>query len=163
MRANKVLFIVLSLWLGHITSHAQPDKSISNKEAGAAFFLVGRYVESNKEAIKIYQFDGQTGNTEYLCGLKGIPNPAFLTSSSNGERIYAIGDDNGEKSTVNALCFDKETGRMSLLNSQSTNGELPIYITLSSTEDFVLTANYMGAASLHLLWTKKAACCMAQT
>ena len=143
----KALFILLSLWLGFIKAQAQSGENIPNKEdAGATFLLVGCYGESDKEAIKMYRFDRQTGDTKYLCGLKGIPNPAFLTSSSNGERIYAIGDNNGENSTANALCFDKETGRMSLLNSQSTNGELPIYITLSPTEDFVFTANYMGGS-----------------
>ena len=41
---------------------------------------------------------------------------------------------------------DKESGLLSLLNSQSTDGELPIYITLSPKEYFVLTANYKGGS-----------------
>ena len=40
------------------------------------------------------------------------------------------------------LCFLIRKVVLSLLNSQSTDGELPIYITLSPKEYFVLTANY---------------------
>lgn len=142
----RALFIVLSLWLGIITAQAESDKSIYNKEADTTFLLVGCYAKSDEEAIKIYQFDGQSDVTKYLCGLKEIPNPAFLTSTADGERIYAIGDEEGKSSTANALHFDKKRGRLSLLGSQPTNGGLPIYITLSPAENFVLTANYQGGS-----------------
>lgn len=142
----RTLVIALSLWLSITTAQAESDRSIPNKGADAAFLLVGCYAESDEEAIKMYRFDRKTGGAEYLCGVKGIPNPAFLTSTADGERIYAIGDEEGKSSTANALHFDKERGKLSLLGPQSTDGGLPIYITLSPTEDFVLTANYRGSS-----------------
>ena len=39
-------------------------------------------------------------------------------STDEENRIYAIGDDEGKSSTANALLFDKESGLLSLLNSQ---------------------------------------------
>lgn len=151
----RALFIALSLWLGITTAQAESDRSIPNKGADAAFLLVGRYAESDEEAIQMYRFNRQTGGAEYLCGVKGIPNPAFLTSTADGERIYAIGDKEGESSTANALHFDKERGKLSLLDSQSTDGGLPIYITLSPAEDFVLTANYRGGSITAFALDKK--------
>lgn len=142
----RTLFIALSILLGFATAQAQSDKSISDNGAKATYLLVGCYAKSDEEAIKIYRFDEQTAHAEYICGAKGIPNPAFLTSSANGERIYAIGDEAWKLSTANTLHFDKKRGELSLLGSQSTDGGLPIYITLSPKEDFVLTANYMGGS-----------------
>ena len=142
----RTLFIALSLSLGFATAQAQSDKSFSDNGAKAAYLLVGCYAKADEEAIKVYRFDGQTANTEYVCGAKGIPNPAFLTSSANGEQMYAIGDEDWKLSTANALHFDKNRGELSLQSSQSTDGGLPIYITLSPKENFVLTANYMGGS-----------------
>ena len=142
----RTLFIALSLSLGFATAQAQSDKSTSDNGAKAAYLLVGCYAKADKEAVKVYRFDAQNANTEYVCGTKGIPNPAFLTSSQDGERIYAIGDEDWKLSTANALHFDKNRGVLSLRSSQPTDGGLPIYITLSPKEDFVLTANYMGGS-----------------
>ena len=78
--------------------------------------------------------------------LERISNPSFLTVSGNGERVYAVGEDSEEGSTANALSFDREAGRLKLLNSMFTGGGAPCNITLSPREDYVLTANYMGGS-----------------
>ena len=75
-----------------------------------------------------------------------ISNPSFLTPSADGSRVYAVGEDEGVSSTANALSFDRAKGTLSLINSQPTNGGAPCNITLSSKEDYVLTANYMGGS-----------------
>lgn len=108
------------------------------------YICVGSYARAAEEGIKVYRFNQETGEVQYVSGIKGISNPSFLTVSSDGKRIYAVGEDNGESSTANALSFDKETGKLTLLNTQPTHGGAPCHITLSPDEDFVLTANYMG-------------------
>lgn len=108
--------------------------------------LVGSYATPEEEGIKVYNFDEQNGNSQYISGIKGISNPSFLIPSADGERIYAVGEDSGKSSTANAIKFDKEQKRLTLLNSQPTDGGAPCYITLSPSEKFVLTANYMGGS-----------------
>lgn len=108
------------------------------------YICVGSYAPSVEEGIKVYKFNQETGESQYVSGIKGISNPSFLTVSSNGKRVYAVGEDNGKSSTANALSLDKETGKLALLNTQPTHGGAPCNITLSLDEDFVLTANYMG-------------------
>lgn len=142
----KALFVMLILWLSFTTIQARSTEDVPDKGTYAKFLLVGCYMKPDEEGVRMYRFDGQTADVDYPCGLRGISNPAFLTSDSTGNRIYAIGDDEGKSSTANALLFDKESGLLSLLNSQSTDGELPIYITLSPKEYFVLTANYKGGS-----------------
>lgn len=136
----------MSISLGFATAQAKSDEGASDDGPKATYLLIGCYAKADEEAVKVYRFDAQNAHTEYVCGAKGIPNPAFLTSSQDGERIYAIGDEDWKISTANALHFDKKRGELSLQSSQPTGGGLPIYITLSPREDFVLTANYMGGS-----------------
>ena len=158
----KALFVMLILWLSFTTIQARSTEDVPDKGTYAKFLLVGCYMKPDEEGVRMYRFDGQTADVDYPCGLRGISNPAFLTSDSTGNRIYAIGDDEGKSSTANALLFDKESGLLSLLNSQSTDGELPIYITLSPKEYFVLTANYTATQKGVKKCLSGSGCCSAQ-
>ena len=44
----------------------------------AYYLLVGSYAPAEDEGIKVYAFDQQTGQNQYLSGLKGISNPSYL-------------------------------------------------------------------------------------
>lgn len=114
-------------------------------ETGDTLYLcVGSYASATDEGVQMYQFNQETGEAVYVSGLKGVSNPSYLVASADGNRIYAVGEDEGASSTVNALSFDRKTGKLVLMNTQFTQGGAPCHITLSPEEDFVLTANYMG-------------------
>lgn len=118
---------------------------LNSMEMGDTLYLcVGSYAPEEQEGIKVFVFNQETGEATYVNGIKGISNPSYLTVSSEGNRIYAVGEDAGVSSTANALSFDRQTGKISFLNSQPTKGGAPCNIVLSPEEDFVLTANYMG-------------------
>lgn len=110
------------------------------------YMVVGSYAAAEEEGIKVYRFNEETGSAQYISGLQGISNPSYLIPSIDGERIYAVGEDEGISSTANAIRFDKEEGVMTLLNSQPTHGGAPCYITLSPSGKFVITANYWGGS-----------------
>ena len=132
---------------GCIPSPKKQTEAITVEEnPNMMYMLVGSYATPEEEGIKVYNFDEQNGNSQYISGIKGISNPSFLIPSADGERIYAVGEDSGKSSTANAIKFDKEQKRLTLLNSQPTDGGAPCYITLSPSEKFVLTANYMGGS-----------------
>lgn len=132
---------------GCIPSPKKQTEAITVEEnPNMMYMLVGSYATPEEEGIKVYNFDEQNGNSQYISGIKGISNPSFLIPSADGERIYAVGEDSGKSSTANAIKFDKEQKKLTLLNSQPTDGDAPCYITLSPSEKFVLTANYMGGS-----------------
>ena len=132
---------------GCIPSPKKQTEAITVEEnPNMMYMLVGSYATPEEEGIKVYNFDEQNGNSQYISGIKGISNPSFLIPSADGERIYAVGEDSGKSSTANAIKFDKEQKKLTLLNSQPTDGGAPCYITLSPSEKFVLTANYIGGS-----------------
>lgn len=49
------------------------------------YMLVGSYATPDEEGIKVYNFDEQTGNSQYISGIKGISNPSFLIPSADGK------------------------------------------------------------------------------
>ena len=121
--------------------------SMKQKETMEKMYLmVGSYATSEEEGIKVYAWDGEKGEAAYVSGLKGISNPSYQVVSADGERVYSVGEDDGLTSTAHALSFDKVQGKLSLMNTQLTQGGAPCYINLSPNEDFVITANYMGGS-----------------
>jgi 6-phosphogluconolactonase (cycloisomerase 2 family) len=65
--------------------------------------------------------------------------------TADGERIYSVGEDDGLTSTAHALSFDKANGKLTLMNTQLTQGGAPCYINITPDGKSVITANYMGA------------------
>ena len=144
---KKILALCISgLLLGACTSKPQNNIVTVDENSDKMFLFVGSYATPDEEGIKVYRFSEDTGKATYISGLKGISNPSYLTPSVDGERLYAVGEDDGQTSTANAIIFNKEDGKLTLLNSQPTNGGAPCYITLSPSGKFVLTANYMGGS-----------------
>lgn len=148
MNRKLIVACVCSIIIGACSSspkkQVEPMKVTENNNR--TYLLAGSYATAAEEGIKVYRFDLETGDAEYISGLKGISNPSYLTPSIDGERIYAVSEEEGKSSTANAIKFDKEEGVMTLLNSQPTQGGAPCYITLSPSGKFVITANYTGGS-----------------
>lgn len=132
-----------SLLLGACAGKGEQKMSVS-QEPDTLLMLVGSYASANQEGIKAYRFNQETGEAVLASTLSGIENPSFLVPTEDGTHVYAVGET--EKGfTANALALDTLTSGLALLNSQSTGGASPCYITVSPDGKFVLTANYMGA------------------
>ena len=129
-----------ALMLGACTSMKQKE-TMENM-----YLMVGSYATPEEEGIKVYAWDNEKGEATYVSGLKGISNPSYQVVSVDGNRVYSVGEDEGETSTAHSLSFDKTNGKLALMNTQLTNGGAPCYINLSPDEDCVITANYMGGS-----------------
>ena len=129
-----------ALMLGACTSMKQKE-TMENM-----YLMVGSYATPEEEGIKVYAWDNEKGEATYVSGLKGISNPSYQVVSADGNRVYSVGEDEGETSTAHSLSFDKTNGKLALMNTQLTNGGAPCYINLSPDEDCVITANYMGGS-----------------
>ena len=108
------------------------------------YLLVGSYASPQEEGVKVYTWDKEKGEATYVSGLTGISNPSYQVVSADGSRVYSVGEDEGLTSTAHALSFDKTEGKLTLMNTQLTQGGAPCYINISPDEKFVISANYMG-------------------
>lgn len=128
---KKILVLCMS---GMIISACTSKKTQGPVEAvhndSEMYMLVGSYATPEEEGVKVYRFNEETAEATYVSGLKGISNPSYLTPSVDGERIYVVGEDEGDTSTANAILFNKEEGKLTLLNSELTKGERLVTLRL---------------------------------
>jgi 3-carboxymuconate cyclase len=114
------------------------------KEAVILYLLVGTYCQQENPGIFVYDFNTETGKVEYVSSMSGIPNPSYLAISTDEAFVYAVGENGNDDSSASALSFDKESGKLTILNSENTKGGSPCYISVDKGNNFVVTANYVG-------------------
>jgi 6-phosphogluconolactonase len=77
-------------------------------------------------------------------------NPSFVAIHPNGRFLYAVGevtDYRGTKSgSVAAFAIEPGSGKLTMLNQQSTNGGAPCHLVVDRSGKNVLTANYTGGS-----------------
>jgi len=114
------------------------------KEAVMLYLLIGTYCLEENPGIFVYDLNIETGKVEYVSDISGLSNPSYLNISSDGEFVYAVGENDEKSSTASALRFDKKNGTLTLLNTEYTKGGSPCYINVDKGRTFAVTANYTG-------------------
>lgn len=125
---------------------------LSLLEAEAAMYRVyfGTYTGKDSRGIYMATFDANTGKlgTPELAG--EATNPSFLAIHPTRKFLYAVGEIanfEGQKTGgVSAFAIDPATGKLALLNQQSSQGAGPCHVTLDKTGMTALVANYSGGS-----------------
>lgn len=105
--------------------------------------VIGTYTDGGSTGLYSLSFDQETGKAARQSELR-LTNPSYLTFSKNGKFIYAVSETNDKEASVNAIKYDKKSGKMVLLNTELTYGEDPCYVEVG--KNFALTANYSGGS-----------------
>lgn len=96
--------------------------------------------------IHLADMEPTTGKLTYRELAAECVSPSFLALSPDGRYLYAVnetGDFGGAATgSVSAFARDKKSGRLTLLNVQSSHGSYPCHITVSRSGKHVLVANY---------------------
>ncbi|MCY7352504.1 MAG: lactonase family protein [Cytophagaceae bacterium] len=143
-----------ALWLGCLSlllaGSALAQKS---RKTNDYYLLVGTYTTGKSEGIYVYKFNNKTGQFSAVSTATGLKNPSFLTVSPDQKFVYSVGETDGGGS-VHAFSFDKKTGNLAKLNTQSSQGAGPCYVTVDKTGKWVMVGNY-GGGSLTVLPVEK--------
>lgn len=121
-----------------ITSCTQKDSEL--------FLFVGSYADATDPGINLFRFDVEKGTAVPVKSLSGIQDPSYLTVSRDGKFVYSVSETAVPDAKVCAYSFDKQTGTLSLLNEQHTDGSAPCYIWVDSKHRMAVTANYNGGS-----------------
>jgi len=107
----------------------------------------GTYTSSGKsKGIYTCRLDTSTGilSTPELAA--ETANPSFLAIHPDRRHLYAVGESvvfgAGKTGAVSAFAIDQVTGKLTLLNRQSTGGLGPCHVNVDLTGKCVLVANY---------------------
>ena len=128
-----------------LTAAEQPTSA--NNELLVYF---GTYTGPKSKGIYVSRLDVSTGKLAAPQLAAETASPSFLAVHPNHRFLYAVGEiDNfsGKKTgAVNAFAMDRTTGKLTLLNQQSSGGPGPCHLVVDSKGKNVLVANYGGGS-----------------
>ena len=108
------------------------------------YLLTGSYTSGSSKGIYVYRFNTTTGKADSV-SMVASSNPSFLAVAPNQQWVYAVNEnanDKGNGGSVSAFAFDKLKGQLQFLNSQSSEGNHPCYVTVDQTGHWVIAGNY---------------------
>lgn len=116
---------------------------------------VGTYTNNGRsEGIYVCRFDLSSGELKRIDVARGVVNPSFLTVDPKGRSLYAVNEvtefEGKATGAVSAFSIDSATGRLKLVNQQTSGGGGPCHLGLDGSGKFLLVANY-DAGSFEVL------------
>ena len=112
--------------------------------------MIGSYTREGNPGIEVYQYNSNTGAVKAEYSLKS-PNASFQSVTSNRQFFYTVNEDGAGKSLVSAYQRTAD-GKYQFVNSESTAGSGPCYVTYREATKTVYAANY-GSGSLSVFKT----------
>jgi len=114
---------------------------------------VGTYTEpeqSTSEGIYVYGMDSSSGKLSLKSVVKDLINPAYLAIHPQTGYVYTVHEkeifEGKRGGGVIALAIDSKNVEARLLNTQSSAGEDPCYISIERTGRYALVANYSSGS-----------------
>lgn len=104
----------------------------------------------NGRGIHLFQIDRQTGAMTPAGIYETGTSPSGLAANAAGTRLYCtnetdrVGDD--KQGTVSAFAINRASGKLELLNTVTSGGAGPTYVSIHPTGRFALVANYFGGS-----------------
>ena len=130
-----------------LTNLAQGEESRSD----SALLYVGTYTDGTRsEGIHLARMDRRSGELRLVGSFAAGPNPSFLAIHPNGRVLYAVNEveaHNGRATgAVSAFAIAPDTGALTRLNEQPSEGGAPCYVSVDRSGRAVLVANYAGGS-----------------
>jgi 6-phosphogluconolactonase len=107
---------------------------------------VGTYTRENSKGIYAWRFNAKDGSLKPLGLVAETVNPSFLAIHPNNRYLYSVSEvanRNGQPGgAVSAFQMDTATGKLTPLNTVSSGGMGPCYVSVDKTGKVLLVANY---------------------
>lgn len=117
---------------------------------GTMRVYVGTYTGPKSKGIYLFDLDMTTGKMTPQGLAAETPSPSFVAIHPNRKFLYVVNEIsqfNGEQAgSVSAFSINAQTGKLTLLNQQSSRGTSPCHLSLDKTGKHVLVANYSSGS-----------------
>ncbi len=125
-----------------------------SSRSGRTLAYVGSYTDapgdgSNGKGIYLFEMDQQTGALTMLKLATKTASPSWLSLHPSGRYLYAaneVTNFNGVNGSVSAYAIDRTSGDLRFLNTVSSEGGGPAYISTDADGKYVFVANYVGGS-----------------
>jgi 6-phosphogluconolactonase len=111
---------------------------------------IGTYSGDNSRGIYVCELDLASGKVSEPELAAEVKNGSFLAIHPNEKFLYAVSEisdlDGKRTGGVSAFAIDPASGKLELLNQQSSEGAGPCHLTVDKSGQTVLVANYGGGS-----------------
>jgi 6-phosphogluconolactonase len=106
------------------------------------------YEHSGSKGLYVYTFDAATGKLAFVSHADTtIVNPTYMAIAPDGRHLYVTTDAKMPyPGSITAFSFDDKTGKLTLVNKQSSRGENPAYVDVNQKKTWVVTAHYTAGS-----------------
>lgn len=141
---------VISKWLVIMAAVLGTTSSAVSADPTKFRVYFGTYSGELSKGIYVSSFDAATGTLSPPELAAEVKNASFVAIHPSRKYVYAvseIADFEGKKQGgVSAFAIDHSSGRLNLLNQQSSGGGGPCHLVTDSSGKNVLVANYGGGS-----------------
>ncbi|MBI3861409.1 MAG: lactonase family protein [Planctomycetia bacterium] len=127
---------------------------LANADDGSTWVYIGTYTGSSSQGIYVSRLHTATGALKSVELAAEARNPSFLAIHPTKNFLYAVSEvsDAQGKPTggVSAYAIDPASGKLKLLNQQSSQGVGPCHIVVDKAGKNALVANYGGGSCASL-------------
>jgi 6-phosphogluconolactonase len=138
--------------LGAATNLRAADKPDSQPTKYWAY--IGTYSQRGSEGIYRFDYDSNTGKLTGRILAAKVKDPSFLAIHPSHDFLFSVNevaDFKGKSSgALSAFVIDRDTGKLTLLNQQPSNGGNPCHLVVDKRGRHVLAANYGGGSAIVL-------------
>src|SRR5438552_11839673 len=130
---------------------AESPASRDEAQTHGDLLYVGTYTEgSRSEGIYLIRMDRRSGKLQRIGSVDAGANPSFLAIHPNGRVLYAVNElekyQGRPTGAVSAFAIAGDTGALTRLNEQPSEGGAPCYVSVDRSGRVVLVANYVGGS-----------------
>ena len=120
-------------------------------QSDGELLYVGTYTDDGRrDGIYLVHMDRRSGELKQLGAVDAGANPSFLAIHPNGCVLYAVNEVekyNGRATgAVNAFGIARDTGALTKLGEQPSEGSAPCFVSVDRGGRVVLVANYVGGS-----------------
>src|SRR6476469_8309843 len=107
------------------------------EEALVTHVYFGCYTNSKSDAgVHLFDFDEGSGRLHRIQSFPVGTNPSYLAINLAADRVYAVNE--VDEGRVVALERDPDSGELSIINSQSSEGASPCHVAFDPSGRFLL-------------------------
>ncbi|HEV2123783.1 MAG TPA: lactonase family protein, partial [Chloroflexota bacterium] len=114
------------------------------------FVYVGTFTGEGDQAkakgISVYRLDQETGALSHVQTVEDLNSPTFVALHPHKPFLYSVErkwhDPARNDGAVTAFSIDAQSGKLTLLNRQSSGGQSPAYVGVHPTGRYAFAANY---------------------
>ena len=109
--------------------------------------LIGTYTNPEKtNGIHVYNFNTEDGDFSFKFKTVDVTNPSYLAISKDKKNLYAVSESGNGDGRINSFSFNPVSGELIFLNSVSSGGDGPAYVSVDDKKHYVFSGNYGGGS-----------------